>query len=48
MFSIVTGLDGIELTLKSIIKDEDGILIKASNGMKYYELAEVLKKNLKI
>ena len=39
-------LNGIESTLKNIIKDEDCILIKASNGMKYYELAEKIKKNI--
>ena len=39
-------LNGIEELLKNIIKKEDCILIKASNGMKFYELAENLKKNI--
>ena len=31
-------------TLKQIIKKEDIILLKASNGMKFYELPEKIQK----
>ncbi|MCI8641349.1 MAG: UDP-N-acetylmuramoyl-tripeptide--D-alanyl-D-alanine ligase [Clostridia bacterium] len=34
----------IYIYLKEICKEEDAILLKASNGMKYFEIAESLKK----
>lgn len=38
----------IENYLRQIWKEEDAILFKASNGMKFFEIAESLKKGVKV
>ena len=41
-------LEEIENILKQIIKENDNILLKASNGMKFFQLAEKLIQDLKV